>query len=85
MTPRERILTALERGKPDKLPVTVHQWQKYHLDTYLGGISDLEAFEMFGLDAAIQYNQEWGQYWLRTTDFSPYATPGWRDWGSPWQ
>ena len=79
MTPKERMLTALERGKPDKLPVTVHQWQKYHLDTYLGGISDLEAFEMFGMDAAIQYNQEWGQYWLRTTDYSPYATPNWRD------
>lgn len=79
MTPKERMLTALRRGKPDKLPVTVHQWQTYHLDTYLGGISALEAFEMFGMDAAIQYNQEWGQYWLRQTDFDPYSSPGWRD------
>ena len=32
------MLRALAREKPDRLPVTVHQWQKYHLDTYLGGV-----------------------------------------------
>jgi uroporphyrinogen-III decarboxylase len=53
MTSRERLLTALEMGIPDRLPVTIHQWQDYHLKTYMGGISDLEAFRAVGLDAAI--------------------------------
>ena len=45
MTGKERMLVALEGGKPDRLPVSVHQWQQYHLDKYLGCMSDLEAFE----------------------------------------
>jgi hypothetical protein len=53
MTSRERMLTALEMGIPDRLPVTIHQWQDYHLKTYMGGVSDLEAFRAVGLDAAI--------------------------------
>jgi uroporphyrinogen-III decarboxylase len=53
MTSRERMLTALNRGVPDRLPVTIHQWQPYHLEKYMGGISDLQAFQEVGLDAAI--------------------------------
>ncbi|MCS7222602.1 MAG: uroporphyrinogen decarboxylase family protein [Anaerolineae bacterium] len=53
MTSRERMLTALALGVPDRLPVTVHQWQEYHLKHYLGGMSDLEAFRYFGMDAAV--------------------------------
>ena len=53
MTPRERMLTALDRGIPDRLPGTVHQFQPYYLERYLGGMSDIEAFEKVGLDAAI--------------------------------
>ena len=59
MNSKERMLTALHKGKPDRLPVSVHQWQQYHLDTYLGGITALEAFERFGMDAQIQYFQTW--------------------------
>ena len=55
MTSKERMICALEGGKPDRLPVSVHQWQPYHLDKYLGGISDLEAFEKFRMEAQIQY------------------------------
>ncbi|MBI3910226.1 MAG: hypothetical protein HY320_04750 [Armatimonadetes bacterium] len=53
MTAKERMLIALERGVPDRVPATVHQWQPFHLNTYLGGISDLEAFRRFGLDASL--------------------------------
>ncbi len=53
MTPRERLLTALCRGVPDRLPVTVHQWQPSHLARYMGGMSALEAFRTLGMDAAI--------------------------------
>ena len=56
MTPRERMLTALEGGTPDRMPATIHQWQKYHLDKYLDGISALDAFRKFGLDAAIGFS-----------------------------
>ena len=57
-------MCALERGKPDRLPVSVHQWQPYHLDKFLGGISDIEAFEKFGMDAQIQYFADMGQFWV---------------------
>lgn len=79
MTSKERMLIVLEKGKPDRLPVTVHQWQKYHLDTYLGGMTDLEAFEYFGMDAAIQYFQDMGQFWLPEADFTKFSAPTWRD------
>jgi hypothetical protein len=47
------MLTALSRGVPDRLPVTVHQWQDYHLNTYMGGVDQVEAFRRTGLDAAV--------------------------------
>lgn len=53
MTPRERMLTALNMGIPDRVPTTIHQWQPYHLTTFMGGMTDLEAFQAVGLDAAI--------------------------------
>lgn len=53
MTPRERMLAALSRGVPDRLPATIHQWQPYHLKKYMRGMSDIEAFRSVGLDAAI--------------------------------
>lgn len=55
MTSKERMMTALRREKPDRLPVTIHQWQKYHLDTFMNGMSDLQANRAVGLDASITY------------------------------
>jgi len=79
MTSRERLLTALRRGQPDRLPATVHQWQGYHLQRYMGGCSDLEAFATVGLDAQIQYFQSMGQFWLVDADFTKFNTPQWCD------
>ena len=62
MTSKERMMCAVSGEKPGRLPVTVHQWQGYHLEEFLNGISDLEAFEKFGMDAAIQYFQDTGQF-----------------------
>ena len=42
MQPKERMLRALRREKPDRLPVTIHQWQQYHLDKYMDGMDALE-------------------------------------------
>jgi hypothetical protein len=73
------MICALERGKPDRLPVSVHQWQPYHLDKFLGGISDIEAFEKYGMDAQIQYFADMGQFWVTKADFSKVSTSEWRD------
>jgi hypothetical protein len=53
MTSRERMMTALENGRPDRLPCQVHGWMQYYLDHYLGGINWYRAYEMFGMDYAI--------------------------------
>ena len=55
MTSKERMLIALNLGKPDRLPVTIHQWQEYHLKKYMNGMSELEAFIKCGLDAAVTF------------------------------
>lgn len=80
MTSRERMMIALEKGTPDRMPVTCHQWQDYHLRTYLGGISALEAFRRFGLDASIQHVQPGGQFWIADpAHYAAFSTPEWRD------
>lgn len=72
------MLTALRRGKPDRLPATLHQWQDYHLNTYMDGVTALEAFKAVGLDASIQHFQPAGQFWL--ADPEQYAACATRDW-----
>jgi uroporphyrinogen decarboxylase len=79
VTSKERIMCALNREKPDRLPVSVHQWQGYHLDTCLDGISDVEAFKRFGMDAQVQYFEDMGQFWLVDADYTKASTPEWRD------
>ena len=79
MTSKERLMCAVHGERPDRLPVTVHQWQGYHLDTYLGGITPLQAFQKFGMDAAVQYFEDMGQFWLVNADFAKFSTPEWRD------
>lgn len=53
MTSRERMLTALNNGRPDRLPCQVHGWMGYWLKKYCGGIDGWQAFEKFGMDFAI--------------------------------
>ncbi len=55
MQAKERLLTALRRRMPDRLPVTIHQWQPYHLRRFANGMSDIEAFRQVGLDASVSY------------------------------
>jgi len=55
MTSKERMLCAIQIEKPDRLPVTVHQWQPYHLKKYMGGMSGIEASRYLGLDASINF------------------------------
>ncbi len=51
MTSRQRMLAALNREQPDRLPATTHHVMLSFLDKYLNGISYLEFFDRFGLDA----------------------------------
>lgn len=51
MTSRQRLLCALERKPPDRLPVTTHHLMDSFLQNHLGGASNLEFFDRFGLDA----------------------------------
>lgn len=53
MDARERLLTALNNQKPDRLPAQVHRWMSYYLRTYLGGIDQWTAYERFGMDMVI--------------------------------
>ena len=52
MTSRERMLTALSNGRPDRLPCQVHGWMDYYLNHYLDGMDWWQACERFGLDYA---------------------------------
>jgi len=53
MTGRERFLTALSNGKPDRLPCQVHGWMPYYLEHYLGGMDQWQAYEHFGMDPVV--------------------------------
>jgi hypothetical protein len=50
MTSRERLLAALDRKVPDRLPVTTHHLMPSFLEG-LGGISEREFFDRYDLDA----------------------------------
>lgn len=68
MSSRQRMLTALSRQTPDRMPITVHQWQPYHLGRYMGGCDQAEAFRRVGLDASV----------LVGGLQSPHSSPDWR-------
>ncbi|HUU26560.1 MAG TPA: uroporphyrinogen decarboxylase family protein [archaeon] len=51
MTSRERLLAALERKIPDRLPATTHHVMPSFLDKYMDGAGSLEFFDRFDLDA----------------------------------
>jgi uroporphyrinogen-III decarboxylase len=59
MTSRERMLTALNNGRPDCLPCQVHGWMGYYLKNYLGGMDQWAAFEKFGMDFAIYVSPDY--------------------------
>ena len=53
MSSRERLLIALNNGRPDRLPCQVHGWMEYYLDHYLHTKDWIEANERFGFDQAL--------------------------------
>ena len=54
MNSRERLLTALNNGKPDRLPCQVHSWMGYYLETTCREWISTQAYEHFkGMDWVI--------------------------------
>jgi hypothetical protein len=53
MTSKQRMLAAIGRKAPDRLPVTTHHIMQYFLDTYMSSISFEEFFDYFGLDPIV--------------------------------
>ncbi len=51
LTSKQRLLAALDRRVPDRLPVTTHHVMPYFTDKYMNGIGSDEFFDFFGLDA----------------------------------
>ena len=51
LTSKQRMLTALQRGTPDRLPVTTHHVMEYFLNHYMGGSNYQAFFDRFNLDA----------------------------------
>jgi uroporphyrinogen decarboxylase len=51
MTPKQRLITALDKGLPDRLPATTHHVFDPWLKQYMGGITRDAFFEALGLDA----------------------------------
>lgn len=59
MTSRERMLTALNNGRPDRLPCQVHGWMEYYLRKYVGTMDWMEANDRFGFDHAIYISPDY--------------------------
>jgi uroporphyrinogen-III decarboxylase len=64
---RERLLTAIQGSRPDRLPVTTHHVMQYFLDHYMGGATKDEFFDHFGFDPILwtvphRGNPEAGEY-----------------------
>ena len=53
MISKQRMLAAIERKVPDRLPVTTHHVMQYFLDKYMNSISFDEFFDYFGLDPIV--------------------------------
>jgi len=50
LTSRERLLAAIERRVPDRLPVTNHFVMPYFLNKYMNGILEDEYWDNTGMD-----------------------------------
>ena len=56
MTSKERFLTVLTGGIPDRLPATTHHLMPYFLKKYMNGMSNAEFFKTTGLDPIVWTN-----------------------------
>jgi len=57
MNSRKRLLTAVDGGIPDRLPVTTHHLMPYFLKKYMNNISHQAFFDYFKLDPILWINK----------------------------
>ncbi len=50
MTSKQRLLAAIQKKVPDRMPVTTHHVMPFFLDKYLDGANNDEFFDLFGFD-----------------------------------
>ena len=67
LSSKQRMLTAIDGGVPDRLPVATHHLMPYFLDKYMNGMSESEFFDYFGLDPIV---------W--TMPYKPDISKNWR-------
>ena len=79
MNHRERMLTALERGKPDRLPATIHGWMDCWNNKHMGGADQFEIYRHFDMDAQIFYFAWLDEPLVEAMYFSGDLAPG-PDW-----
>jgi hypothetical protein len=77
------MLTALNCGKPDRLPVTTHHPMQYFLDNVLDGINNDKFFDRFGLDGntypvKLKPDESKGQYIFESVVGTIVASDNWR-------
>jgi len=70
MNSKERLLKALNREVPDRLPVTTHHVMPSFLDNYMEGTDTPGFFEHFGLDPI-----HWAIAYAPDTDLGEYHDP----------
>ena len=56
MNSKQRMIAAINRKVPDRLPVTTHHLMSYFLDKYMEGISQQDFFDEFALDPILWTN-----------------------------
>lgn len=69
MNERKRMLTALDGGCPDRLPVTTHHVMDYFLKTYMNGCTSQQFFQKMGLDPV---------YWVNDYEYTEKEKENWR-------
>ena len=69
MTGKERLLAALDRKCPDRLPATTHHIMSTFLKEYMGGCSTPDFFKQMGLDPIC---------WVNSFHYTPEQLENWR-------
>lgn len=69
MTPKERLVAALDRKKADHLPATTHHLMVYFLNKYMNGIDNEQFFLEMGLDPIV---------WTGTAAYKPEDAENWQ-------
>jgi hypothetical protein len=75
MTTKQRFIAALERRRPDRLPVTTHHVMEFYLKKHLPGADNAAFFARFGLDPIV-WVQAHRPDTSRGAFFTPERAPG---------